>query len=304
MPTTTELLLEWDRRRPRSQQRELGMSELGACRRRVGYRLAGTAPSNPAGSVQAAMGSAIHEVVAEILDDLGLNGVISEKEVNAFGLKGHFDRVEGDVLVDVKTTSQRWLDHILLHGPETKHLWQINMYAAALRLAGHKVKRVRIDYLARDTGEEYNWPSEQGAPFDPRHVRDALEWLDAVRNAELDMLPRDEDPEGAFCGHCPYLSLCWQGAVAGRDPRSVMFVEDPDAARWADELWDLRQQIKALEERADTVKSALDGVRPDQGGLVQAGGRYLDFRRNPRNPEKFSLYFSSGPKTGRREGGE
>lgn len=296
MPTTTELLLIWDRKKPRSQQKELGMSELGACRRRVGYRLAGVAPSNPAGSVQAAMGSAIHQVIAEILDDIGLDGVVAEKEVNAFGLKGHFDRVEDHTVIDVKTTSSRWLEHIKLHGPEHSHLWQIHMYAAALRFQKHDIKRVRIDYLARDTGEEYNWPNLEGARFNPQHVRDALEWLHAVQSADLDMLPRDQEPDGAFCGHCPYQTLCWGGAVEGRDPRSVLYVEDPDAQRWTDKLWDLRQQIKALEKQADEAKGALDAIRPNDGGLVQAGDRYLDFRRNPRNPEKFSLYFVSAPK--------
>lgn len=298
MPTTTELLLIWDRKKPRSQQRELGMSELGACRRRVGYRLAGIAPSNPAGSVQAAMGSAIHQVVAEILEDLGLDGVVHEKEVNAFGLKGHFDRVEDDVLVDVKTTSSRWLEHIKLHGPETSHIWQVSVYAAALKLAGHNIKRVRIDYLARDSGEEHNWPTLEGAPFNPRHVRDALEWLQAIQQADLDMLPRDEDPDGPFCGHCPYMTLCWQGRVPGRDPRSVMYIEDPDTAKHAERLWQIRQQMKALEKEADTYKGILDAVRPDDGGLVKAGDRYLDFRRNPRNPSKYSLYFTSAPKDG------
>lgn len=291
MPTTSELLMIWDRRKPRSQQRELGMSELGSCRRRVGYKLAGVAPSNPAGSVQAAMGSAIHQVIGEILEDLGLDGVVHEKQVRAFGLVGHFDRVETPVLIDVKTTSARWLEHILLHGPETKHLWQVSMYAAALRLAGHDIQRVRIDYLARDTGEEYNWPNLDGAPFNPRHVRDALEWLEAIRSADLDMLPRDEDPEGPFCGHCPFLTMCWQGAMPGRDPRTVLYLEDPDTAKWTEELWQLREQKKQLAKREKTVRGALDAVRPDQGGLVKAGDRYLDFRAN-------GLYFSAGPKKG------
>lgn len=47
--TTADLLLEWDRSRPRSRQRELGWSELGGCRRRAGYRLAGVEPTNPGG---------------------------------------------------------------------------------------------------------------------------------------------------------------------------------------------------------------------------------------------------------------
>lgn len=272
------------------------MSELGGCRRRAGYRLAGTPPSNPSGSIQAAMGSAIHDAVADILEDLGLDGVIHEKEVRFAGIIGHFDRAEPPVVIDVKTTSSRWLEHIKLHSPEIPHLWQVSLYAAALKLDGHDISRVRIDYLARDTGEEFIWPNEKGAPFDPQHVRDALEWLQGVYDTDVDMLPRDYEPDGPFCGHCPFFDLCWEGHVPDRDRRSVMFLEDPNAEKLVDELWDLRQQIKTLEKRADTVKGSLDAIRPDDGGTVQVGDRFLDFRRSPRNPEKFSLYFVSGVK--------
>lgn len=294
MTTTSELLLEWDRRKPRSQQKELGMSELGGCRRRAGYRLAGVEPSNPAGSVQAAMGSAIHQAIAEILGELGIDGVSHEREVRFAGLIGHYDRTEGDVVIDVKTTSSRWLEHIKLHCPELPHLWQVSLYAAALKLEGQDIKRVRIDYLARDTGEEFIWPNERGALFNPQNVRDALEWLQLVYDTDLQMLPRDYDPDGPFCGHCPFFTLCWDGHVPERNPWTVMFAEDPDAAKWADELWELRQQIKALQKREERVKAALDAIRPDVGGRVKAGDRVLDFRRNPRNPELFSLYFVPG----------
>jgi CRISPR/Cas system-associated exonuclease Cas4 (RecB family) len=294
MTTTSELLLEWDRRKPRSQQKELGMSELGGCRRRAGYRLAGTEPSNPSGSVQAAMGSAIHQAIAEILEEIGTPGVSHEREVRFAGLIGHYDRLEGDVLVDVKTTSVRWLEHIKLHCPEIPHLWQVSLYAAALKLEGHEVNRVRIDYLARDSGEEFIWPNERGARFNPQHVRDALEWLQLVFDTELEMLPRDYDPDSSFCGHCPFFTICWQGHVQDRDRRTVLFAEDPDAGKWADELWDLRQQMKVLESREKTVKAALDAIRPDDGGRVKAGDRVLDFRRNARNPEAFSVYFVAG----------
>lgn len=294
MTTTSELLLEWDRRKPRSQQKELGMSELGGCRRRAGYRLAGTAPSNPSGSVQAAMGSAIHQAISEILEELGIDGVSHEREVRFAGLIGHYDRIEGDTVIDVKTTSSRWLEHIKLHCPEIPHLWQVSLYLAAKKLEGVEVNRVRIDYLARDTGEEFIWPNERGALFNPQHVRDALEWLRVVFEADLEMLPRDYDPDGPFCGHCPFFDLCWDGYVPERDRRSVLFVEDPDAGKWAGELFELRQQIKKLKEREDTIKGALDAKRPDEGGRVQCGDHTIDFRRNARNPEKWSLYFVPG----------
>lgn len=297
MATTTELLLAWDRSRPRSQQKQLGMSELGGCRKRAGYRLAGTAPSNPAGSVQAAMGSAIHQVIADILREQNIPGISFEAEVEFAGIIGHYDRIEDETVIDVKTTSSRWLEHIKLHCPEIPHLWQVSLYAAALKFAGKKISRVRIDYLARDTGEEFTWPNQHGALFDPQHVRDALEWLQGVYDTDVDMLPRDYEPDGPFCQGCPYLDLCWEGHVPNRDRRTVLYLEDPDAGKWANELWDTRQQIKKLQETETRAKKALDAIRPEDGGHVQAGERFIDFRRNANDPTKFSVYFVSAPKT-------
>jgi hypothetical protein len=300
MPSTSELLLMADRRRPRTLQKEIGMSDLGSCRRKVGYKLAGTEPVNPSGSVQAAMGSAIHDLIADTIAGLNLPGIVAEQEVRIAGLLGHFDREEDDLMVDVKTTSSRWLEHIKLHGPEHGHLWQVSCYAAARILQGSKVKRVRIDYLARDTGEEYQWPSPEGAPFNPRHVRDAFEWLENVRRTDVDMLPRDNDPDSVFCQGCPFGGpdggICWEGYVPERHLRSVQFVEDPDAAKWAEKLWDARERKRAAEKDESEAKQVLDAIRPDGGGRVQVDGfpKNLDFRRNPKNPEMFSLYFVAG----------
>jgi CRISPR/Cas system-associated exonuclease Cas4 (RecB family) len=276
--TTADLLLLWDQRRPRSQQAELGMSELGGCRRRVGYRLAGTPPSNAGGSVQAVMGTAIHAAVETVFRELQADGVLPaedliEHQVSFAGILGHVDRYEpGTATVeDTKTTSARWLEHIKVHGPDRSHRWQVASYAAALIHEGRRVRRVVINYLARDTGEEWRWE----APFDPAVVREALAWLAEVRATELEMLPRDYLPDSAFCAHCPFAVTCWDGAVEGRAKGSVLYVEDPDAAKWAQELWDAREAKKEAEEKEARAKAALDALRPNDIGtaVVDVGWR-------------------------------
>jgi hypothetical protein len=287
-----------DKRRPRSKQREIGMSDLGSCRRRVGYKLAGTEPVNSCGSVQAVMGSAIHDMVADVLKDTKGPGDLVEHEVRFAGVLGHLDRYEAAArkVVDTKTTSSRWLEHIMLNGPEIGHIWQVSCYGAALLAEGKPVERVQLDYLARDTGEEWVW-SER---FNPRHVRDAFEWLARIRDSDLVMLPRDHDPDSVFCQGCPFGGedggICWEGHVPERDLLSVLLVEDPDSAKHADELFQLRQQIKELTARANRLKGTLDGVRPDEGGRVKFGDRFLDFRQSPDDPDRFALYFVSGPR--------
>ncbi len=275
VPTTAELLLEWDRRRPRSKQREFGMSELGGCRRRAGYRLAGVEMTNVGSSVQAVMGTAIHEAVAGILQELQDEGAVPanwliESEVTFAGILGHLDRCEDDILRDVKTTTSWWLRKLKQAGkPTNSHLWQVMGYAAARIKDGHPVRRVGIDYLARDTGEEWRWEGD----FNPAVVREALEWVRTVRETELQFLPRDHEPDSAFCQHCPFRDLCWDGSVQGRDDRSVLYVEKPDAEYWITELDEARKAKADAEKREKRAKGALDALRPNDKGseLVDVG---------------------------------
>ncbi|TCO57185.1 PD-(D/E)XK nuclease family protein [Actinocrispum wychmicini] len=267
--STAQLLLEWDRRRPRSLQTELGMSEVGGCRRRAGYRIAGVAPTNPGGSVQAVMGTAVHDAVEDVFRDLQANGLIPhedlvEYEVRFAGILGHLDRYEAlrERVRDTKTTSQRWLDHIIIHGPDLPHMWQTHLYGAALIQLGYPVREIVIDYLARDTGNDHQVTMQ----FDIRHVRDALAWLQAVRETDLEFLARDYAPESPFCQHCPFLTVCWAGGVPDRDPRSVLYVEDPDAATWAAKLDQARADKKDAEAREKEAKGALDALRPNVTG--------------------------------------
>jgi hypothetical protein len=273
--TTAELLLEWDRHRPRSKQRDIGMSEVGDCRRRAGYRLAGTEPTNPSGSVQAVMGTAVHAAVEQIHREMQDAGLIPaddlvEHEVRFAGVLGHLDRyvaAEAE-LRDTKTTSQRWLDHIILHGADRDHIWQTHLYAAALVAEGKPVRRIVIDYLARDTGNDH----QVVTPFQPSIVKDALDWLRTVRETPLEFLSRDHDPESSWCKHCPFFSTCWDGGTPGRDPRSVLYMEQPDAAKWAAQLWDAREAKKAAEKLEAEAKGALDALRP----IDEKGSQVVD----------------------------
>lgn len=260
--TTSSLLLQWDQRRPRSQQRTIGMSELGGCKRRAGYRLAGQEPTDAGGSVQAVMGTAIHDAVAAILAETAGPDDLAEYEVEFAGIVGHIDRYSPRVLTDVKTTSSRWLEHIKVHGPEKSHLYQTAGYAAALIKLGHPVQTIRIDYLARDTGEEWS----HVRPFEMAEVAEALAWLAEVRDTDIEMLPRQYDPDGPFCSHCPFRTVCWDGGVFGRDPRSVLYVEDPNAAKWAQQLWDAKRAKEAATVLETEAKGALDAIRPNVTG--------------------------------------
>lgn len=284
MPATSELLLRWDKQRARSQQKQIGWSEIGGCRRRAGYRFAGAEPDNAGGSVQAVMGTAIDEACNAVAAQLGL---VTQQEITYLGIVGHFDRIEGDEVVDVKTVgTDRWLEHMEIAGPPRQHQFQVTGYGAAVMLTGVPITRVRIDYIARDTGREWSWRSR----FDPLILKAAVEWITLVRDTPVDMLPRDYDPDSMWCQGCPFLRTCWGERLSERDQRAVIHAEDPDTARYAGELKAARDQIKVLEERAERLAGILDAVRPDDRYvLVEAGPWLLEFR--PTRSGGHAIYF-------------
>jgi hypothetical protein len=279
MPSTAELLLLWDQQRPRSQQVEVGFSDLGSCRKRTGYKLAETPHVNQAGSVQAAIGTAIHDAIAVIMAQVAHDGDLINHKVTYAGISGELDRYERDTrtVVDTKTCSTYWLQHIKLHGADHHDVWQVSCYGAGLILQGHPVENIRIEYLARDSGEEYPWSK----PIDPQDIRDALEWLQLIRDTELDMLPRDYEPDSIFCQGCPYGGpdggICWERHVPGRDFRSVLYVEDPDAGKWAERLWDARQDKKIPAAAEAEAKGALSAVVHPGGIPTKCGDRWLRY---------------------------
>jgi hypothetical protein len=81
IPSTADLLLRADWERPRSQQKGMGMSDLGGCRRQAGFKLHGQPPEKPSGSVQAVIGTAVHDTVDIALKMMRDTGLIPENSV-------------------------------------------------------------------------------------------------------------------------------------------------------------------------------------------------------------------------------
>lgn len=269
--TVEDLLLAYDRSRDRTKQREIGMSDVGSCRRRAGYRLAGVEPTNEGGSVPAVLGTAIHAVLAEQAIKDAEDGDLVEHAVSFAGILGHLDhyKAAARTLVDWKTVSRRRLDSIELDGIPLNHRHSTALYAAACALSGRPVERIVLDYICRDTGETHR--AER--PFVHDEVEAALEWIANVRDADLEMLPRDYRPDSPVCGNCPFLDLCWtNNAMPGRNPLTALWSDDPDAAKWAAELEDARREQGRVKDRVERAKGALDALRPDGGGRLAIAG--------------------------------
>lgn len=267
--STREALLLWDQLRPRSLQQSLGMSDLGGCRRRAKYRLEGVEPTDPGGSIQAVLGTLIHEGVAAALKELQERGLIPaedlvEAEVDFDGVEGHLDHYEADTLtlVDTKSVARWKLDRVRNFGITQEWRYQTANYAASLVKKCYRVRWIRIDVICRDTGEEWS----DTRPFSLDEVREAKAWLDAVRATPLEETERDYEPDSVYCQHCPFRTACWGTSEPDERSYSVLYRENPDAREWADELEQARRDKRDAEAREKKARGALLAAKPDGDG--------------------------------------
>jgi hypothetical protein len=207
--------------------------------------------------IQAVIGTAVHEAVAQAARLLIPGAHAESLEVQFGGLLGHPDIWVDGTVIDLKTKGYTLqVENIRRLGPPQQELWQISCYAAGLILAGYPTHTLRLNYVARDSGEEYVY--EQ--PFDVDVVGEAMAWLEQVRTAEVVALPRDYRPDSGHCQSCPYFERCWE-TPRGSDSRAVLFRDNPDAGRWARQLEDAGGRKKAAEEDLADAKGALDALR-------------------------------------------
>jgi hypothetical protein len=203
------------------------------------------------------LGTAIHEIAAQAATMLIPGAIAEGLEVRFGGLLGHPDLWIDGIVRDVKTKGYTLqLENIRRLGPPQGERWQVHTYAAGLILAGYEVHTVQLDYIARDSGDEYLFEE----PFSVEVVSEAMAWLEQVRTAEVVTLPRDYRPDSGHCQSCPWFEQCWE-APRGSDSRAVLFADDPDAGRWARQLEDASERMKDAKEDLADAKGALDALR-------------------------------------------
>jgi hypothetical protein len=260
IPSATELLLALDAQRPRTLQAEMGMSSLGDCRRRAGYHAQGY-PADPectGNGIQAMLGTAIHEALAQAARLVIPGAHAEDLEVWFAGLKGHPDLYVDRTVRDYKTNGYTLqVENRRQLGPKTGERWQSHTYGAALIVAGYPVDTVQIDYVARDSGDEFLFTE----PFDVDVVAEAMAWLKDVRETPVDLLPRDYRPDSATCRGCRFFRRCWEAEPGHGDDRHVLFLDEPDAALWARRLESARERKKLAESDEADAKGALDHLR-------------------------------------------
>lgn len=161
-----ELIYEGSATMPRSQQRAIGMSEVGGeCDREIAYKLAGTTPTrfddDPMVTI---VGTGIHLVLADMFRriDNGRGRWLIEHPVEYQGIPGSADAYDRRkrLLIDWKSTAKSKIRRIAKDGPPRRYIVQSQLYAQALRQIGEDPQRIAIVYLARDgkLDDLFVWP--------------------------------------------------------------------------------------------------------------------------------------------------
>jgi CRISPR/Cas system-associated exonuclease Cas4 (RecB family) len=244
--------------RPRSNQVQIGPSELGGCRRKVWYRLNDQPETNDNElKLAAIMGTAIHTSIEAALKNH--DGIVLEAEVEHNGMKAHVDcyfKDTGDV-VDWKTVKMKNLSYF----PSQQQRWQVQVYGYLIEQSGlGKVHNVHLVAIPRDGDErDIKVHSEK---YDSSVALEALNWLEAIKTS--DTAPEPEREENYCKFYCKFYDPTGEigcvGLKKGPTKTEYEVIEDSDADKNALEYLQLDAQIKELTERKEGLKESLAGL--------------------------------------------
>lgn len=207
---------------PRSQQKQIGPSEIGApCTRRLGYKWLGIPGREQGVNWKATMGTGAHMWLETAFDldnmrvaaEDGQERWLVETRVNVGTVDGIeitgscdlYDRWTGTV-IDHKTVGKTQLQKYRAGGAGQQYRAQAHLYGRGWQRAGFEVRTVAVAFLPRDgeLDQAHIWHE----PYDEQVALDALQRLEGVAlacrvagTAALPGLPTAEQ----WCQSCPWL---------------------------------------------------------------------------------------------------
>lgn len=251
-------LHEKENKKARSNQVQIGPSELGGCRRKVWYRLNGQPETNDNElKLAAIMGTAIHAAIENALADN--KEVVLEQTVEYGGMKAHVDCYipSTGAVVDWKTVKAKNLNYF----PSNQQRWQVQVYGYLISKSGlGKVQTVNLVAIPRD-GDERD-VLVHSEPYDEAVALEALNWLEAIKQS--DTVPDPERDENYCKFYCKYYDASGEMGCVGikkeRTKTELPIIDNPDADTTAMEYLQLDNQIKELTERKEALRDGLSGL--------------------------------------------
>jgi hypothetical protein len=220
----TTIIRWFDSESPRSQQREIGPSELGVlCDRRIGYRIAEIEECNYAfDPLPAIMGTAFHAWAERAVNsyDQSHTTWLPESVVRPSPeILGHSDLywIPQQTVIDWKTAGPDVLRKIQSEGPPDNYRIQAHLYGYGFEEMGMPVKRVALAFVGRAglLKNMYVWSE----PYSQETARVAMSRVYGIAQKvlDLDALNKshrweqvDATPSND-CGFCPWFN-------PGKDP--------------------------------------------------------------------------------------
>lgn len=204
-------LVQADGERARSQQVEIGPSQIGGCRAAVWLAAHGAEKVNPTTKLPAIMGTAIHTQIEEAIKRLDPFGEDLRTEITVghvgLAIRGHIDLYikSAKAIVDWKTTKISNLAYF----PSEKQRWQVHLYGYLLNKPDTPVETVTLVAIPRD-GDETDIKVHT-EPYDEAIALQAIDWL-------LDLREREEQPapERDAVSWCKRFCSYYGGACFGR----------------------------------------------------------------------------------------
>lgn len=203
----------------RSQQKQVGPSEIGGCRRSTWLRINNFKRTNPDTlRLAAIMGTAIHTYIEQAFarQDPFQERYILEAEVEYEGLMGHvdmFDKVNQEV-IDWKTVKKSNISKF----PSKQQVMQVQLYGYLFSKTGTEIKTVTLVAIPRDGDErDIVFHSE---PYDESIALEGLKWLKEVR--EMTEAPPAEK-DAFFCrNYCGFFDVSGTEGCAGKGKTSAV----------------------------------------------------------------------------------
>lgn len=243
----------------RSNQVQIGPSEIGGCRRRTWNRLNNVTETNPNTlNLAAIMGTAIHTYIQEAFhaqDPFGERYLL-EQAFEYGELKGHVDMYDTEKMevIDWKTTKKSGLTYF----PSKQQRWQVQLYGYLIEQNNKPVTTVTLVAIPRDGDErDIVYHSE---PYDQSIALEALEWLRDVK-ARTDAPAPEKDL--SFCKpYCSYYDPTGEVGCPSRlkaEAEGIVLTDDI-AISAAQTYIHILDEEKRLQQAKDAVKDLLEGV--------------------------------------------
>jgi len=248
-------LTTYDNNRERSQQTQIGVSQIGGCRKQVWFQIQKTSKTNETLKLPALMGTAIHKMIEEALvKDNAANwgDYWLEEEVEYDGLKGHIDLYIPSVgaVIDWKTTKMKNLSYF----PNTQQRTQVQLYAYLLTKNGHEPKTVTLVGIPRD-GDERNIKIHT-EEYNEAIALEGLAWLREIQNME-----KAPDPERYAAQFCKFYCSYYGENCGGKGKeKAEITITDNQTVSAIEKYLVISEDIKHLEEEKDGIKALLEGI--------------------------------------------